>query len=218
MKKLRLLSMVILLGCSSTEMVDNWKNPEIVIFDANKVLLVGMTQNEEARVEFESKLKKEFDARNVTAVRSIDVFDVAFTNAKRTEKELDNFEQQLLDKDFDAILLTKIVGSENKQPLRKTIAQLYKEGDGFNQDYRRNQDIYYDEEYNQRYKVYQAETSLYCICVDKERSLIWRGNIDLLNPDDIQKTVDDYIQLIVSAMEQQDLIFRKDAVETATGI
>ncbi|NHF59725.1 hypothetical protein FK220_010255 [Flavobacteriaceae bacterium TP-CH-4] len=217
MKKLFLLSLIVLFGCSSAEMVDNWKNPDIVIFDASKVLLVGMTQNEDARVDFESRLKKEFDVRGVESVRSVDVFDVAFTNSKRTEKELDAFEQQLLDKDFDAILLTKIVGSETKQPLRKTIAQLYREGDGFKEDYRRNQDIYYDEEYYERYTIYHAETSLYCICVDKERSLIWRGNIDLLDPEDIEKTVEDYVDLIITAMEEQDLIFRGEKKGGLTG-
>lgn len=218
MKKLSLLLLVLLLGCSSTEMVENWKNPDIVLFDANKVLLVGISGEEDARVDFETRLQKEFEMRDVDAMRSIDVFDVNFTNTKRTEKELDALEQSLLDKGFDAILLTKIIGSESRQSFRKSVNDLYKSRQGFNEDYRRHQDIYYDDEYYETFTVYNAETSLYCICEGKERSLIWRGNVDILDPDNVQKTIKDYVKLIVIAMEEQDLIFRKEENNEATGI
>ena len=218
MKKLILVLLIVLMGCSSAEMVENWKNPDIVIFDANKVLLVGISNTEEARINFESRLKKEFDARNVEAMRSLDVFDVDFTNSKQTEKDLDALEQSLLDKDFDAILLTKIVGSETRESFRKTLNELNTSRDGFNEDYRRHQDIYYDDEFYETYTVYNAETSLYCICAGKERSLIWRGNIDILDPENVEKTIKDYVRLIVVAMEEQDLIFRKEDKNEATNL
>ncbi len=213
MKKLSLLLLIALMGCSSATLVENWKNPDIVIFDANKVLLVGISNDQKARVSFESQLKREFKKRKVEAIRSIDIFDIQFTESERTEKELDEFEQQLLDKDFDAILLTKIIGSESRQRLKKSVSDLYNSQDGFSEDYRKSQDIYYDDEYYDDYTVYHAETSLYCICLGKERSLIWRGSIDIMDPKDIEKTVDDYIKLVVLAMEEQDLIFRKESDE-----
>jgi hypothetical protein len=92
-------------------LVENCKNPDIVLFDAQKVLIVGITNNEDARIKFENELKKEFDKRDVESMRSLDVFDLNFTDSRKTEKELDYFEESLLDKDFDAILLTKIIGS-----------------------------------------------------------------------------------------------------------
>lgn len=218
MKKLFLVLLIALMGCSSAEMVENWKNPDIVIFDANKVLLVGISNNQEARINFEGQLQKEFDNRKVEAVQSLDVFDVNFIDSKRTEKELDALEQSLLDKDFDAILLTKIVGSENRKSFMKSVDNLYNSRDGFNEDYRRHQDIYYEDEYYETYTVYNAETSLYCICIGKERSLIWRGSIDILDPDNVEKTIKDYVRLIVVAMEEQDLIFHKIKKDEVTGL
>ncbi len=199
MKIVLVLFFVALMGCSSTQLVHNWKNPDIVLFNANKVLVVGMTQNGEAREEFESKLRKEFTNRGVEAVRSIDLFDVEFTSASRSEE-----------KDFDAILFTKVVGSENKQAFIKKMAELDDFHGTFREDYLGHQDIYYDADYYKQYTVYHAETSLYCICVGKERELIWNGAIDITDPVDIKKTVDDYIKLVVKAMEEQDLIFRKE--------
>jgi hypothetical protein len=218
MKKLFLIPLLILMGCSSAELVENWKNPDIVIFDANKVLIVGMTQNEDARSEFETKLKREFKKRGVDAERSIDLFDVAFTNSHKSEEEISAVEQQLLDKDFDAILFTKILGSESRKPLVESISELDDHNSTFREDYLTHQNIYYDADYYEEYRIYHAETSLYCICVDKDRSLIWRGSIDILDPIDVKKTVNDYIKLVVLAMEEQDLIFRKEKNDEVTGL
>ncbi|WP_276166064.1 hypothetical protein [Zobellia alginiliquefaciens] len=210
MKKLALLIFFLSLGCSSTSLVENWKNPDIVLFHAEKVLLVGMTQNQSARNNFESQLQKEFTKRNVEAMQSLDVFDVSFTDNRKTEKELDAVEQSLLDKGFDAILFTKITGSENRESFLSTISKLDNYKGRFNDDYLKNQNIYYDENYYDDFNIYHAETTLYCICQGKDRSMIWRGSIDITDPKNIDKAVDDYINLVVRAMEEQDLVFRKD--------
>ena len=216
MKKALIVVVILLMGCSSTELVDSWKNPEIVIFDASKVLVVGMTSNLKGQEDFETKMKRQFTKRGVEAMRSIDLFDVGFTDSERSEEELDDVEQSLLDKDFDAILFTKILGTEDKQTFRKNMADLDSYYGTFKEDYISHQDIYYDENYYDEYKVYRAETSLYCICVGKERQLIWRGIIDITDPSNIKNTVDDYIKLLVFALEEQDLIFHKEEDKEAT--
>ena len=177
-----------------------------------------MAPNEKAREKFETKLSKEFNKRNIESMRSLDVFDVSFTNSPKTEKELDNFEQTLLDKDFDAILFTKIVGSEDKESFFKTINSWENHGVRFNEDYIKHQGIYYEDNYYDKFTVYHAETTLYCICEGKERSMIWRGSIDITDPKDIEKTIDDYIKLVVIALEDQDLIFRKKNENEITGL
>jgi len=218
MKKLIILIILALLGCSSTSLVTNWKNPDIVLFDANKVLLVGMTSNEEARVQFETKLQDQFSNRNIESFRSIDLFDVEFTSSEKSEEELSEVEQQLLNKDFDAILFTKIIGSENKETFRKRMSKIDWSLNSFNEDYLEHQSIFYEEDYYEEFTIYHAETSLYCICVGKERELIWRGNIDITDPVNIDKTIDDYIKLVVFALKEQDLIFRKEHRDEVTSL
>ena len=207
MKKIFIVFSFLLVGCSSISLVENWKNPDIVLFNANKVLLVGMTQSEETREDFESQLKKEFTNRNVEAWRSIDVFDLSLTDSRKTEKELDEVEQSLLDKDFDAILLTKVTGSENRENFMKSISRWDDHQSRFNDDYLEHQGIYYDDEYYEKFTVYHAETTLYCICEGKERAMIWRGVIDIADPNNVEKAIKDYIKLIISTLEEQDLIF-----------
>ncbi|MGC1514041.1 MAG: hypothetical protein WA810_00575 [Maribacter sp.] len=210
MNKCYLLLFAVIASCSSTSLVENWKNPDIVLFDAQKVLIVGMTQNEKARENFETKLQREFEKRDVEAMRSIDVFDVSFTDSKKTEKELDDVEESLLDKDFDAILFTKITGSENRDNFKKTLAEWDNYKGRFNDDYFDHQNIYYDEGYYDQFTVYFAETTLYCICEGKDRAMIWRGSVEISDPNDVEKTIQDYIKLVLVAMEEQDLIFRKN--------
>ena len=218
MKKILLPIAILLAGCSSTSLVENWKNPDTVLFHANKVLIVGMASDEEARTDFETNMQKEFSKRNIEAMRSLDVFDVSFTDTRKTEKELDDVEQSLLDKDFDAILFTKVVGSEDKESFLKSISRWNNYQGRFNDDYLSHQDIYYDQGYYDKFTIYHAETTLYCICEGKERSMIWRGSIDISDPQNIQKTIKDYIKLVVMAMEDQDLIFIKEEKNEITGL
>ncbi len=201
---------VLILACSDAEIVSSWKNPDIVLFDAYKVLVVGMTPNPDARIVFETKMTDRFTQQGVEAMRSVDLFDVTFTNSARTVQELDDVEQRLLDKDFDAILFTKILGSENRQTLSKKLSELDRNNAKFKDDYLSHQNIYYEDEYYEQYTVYFVETALYCICVDKERDLIWRGVIEVSDPIEAEDTIDEYIDLVVSTMEYEDLIFRKE--------
>lgn len=205
-------------SCSSTQLVNNWKDPDTVLFHAYKVLIVGMTENETVREDFENKLKAAFEQRNVEAVRSLDLFDVQFTNAKQSEKELSDVEEQLLNKDFDAILFTKVIGSEDKKTLRAKLSNVDGYLRTFQDDYLRHQGIYYEDGYYETFTVFHAETTLYCICVGKERQTIWRAGIDIMDPQNFEKSVDDYVKLVVLAMEKQDLIFHKTENNEVTGL
>ena len=108
---------------------------------------------------------------------------------------MDNVEQSLLDKDFDAILLTKITGSENRESFVKSISRWDDHQSRFNDDYLEHQGIYYDDNYYEKFTVYHAETTLYCICEGKERAMIWRGIIEITEPDNIEKAIKDYVNI-----------------------
>lgn len=218
MKKLVILVGLVLSSCSSIQLVENWKSPDIVIFDAYKVLVVGMTKNKEAREDFETNLTKEFTKRDIEAMHSLDIFDVEFTSSEKSEQEIDAVEDLLIERDFDAILFTKVTGYESKKTFRKRMSEVDGIYGKFRDDYLQHQDIYYRDNYYDEFMVYHAETSLYCICVGKERQLIWRGTIDITDPQDINKVIDDYIKLIVLALEEQDIIFRKERKNEITGL
>lgn len=205
--KLAAISFLLLMGCSSTKLVGTWKNPDIVLFDAYQVLVVGMVQDDRARMEFETKFVDALKAQGVDAMRSIDLFDVEFTSSQRSEQELEDVEQQLLDKGFDAILFTKVVGTENRRTFKEHLNNVDKMFMRFSNDYLEHQEIYYDPEYYDSFNIYHAETSLYCICIGKEIELIWRGEVDVTEPANVNKAIDSYIKLTTKAMGEQEVIF-----------
>lgn len=201
-----LLLAILLINCSTTELVDRWKNPTIDSLSVTKVLIVGMTSNLEARKLFEEKLKEEFTARGVEAVMSLELFEPTFTAEEKSKQELRIVEQILATSFFDAILFTKIKGIENKIVYTKTFKDKTHLDIKFREDYLAHQEIYYNPEYYKKFNIYHAETSLYCICPIKERELIWKGAIDIIDPSSINETVDDYVNLLVFALEEDKLL------------
>lgn len=198
--------LLLVASCATIKVENSYKNPDVVLFHANRVLVVGMTPDMKAREQFETKLREAFGKRGVEAVRSIDLFDVAFTASERTEAELDRVEQQLLDKDFDAILFTKLVDVETRRSLGRHISEMGKTYDRFREDYLIHQGIYYNLDGTTPKEDYYAETSLYCICVGKERELIWRSEVRIQRTRNPDKVVRAYVKLLISSLESQQLI------------
>jgi len=197
-------------SCSSSELVENWKNPEIDTFEAQKVLVIGISSNDSNRKVFEKKLVTELGKNGVNAVKSLDFFEETFTSTPRTEEDILALESQLVEKEFDAILLSKVVRIEDKVSTVQAYRNLDKTFNNFRDDYYENQEIYYNDGYYEEYQVFHAESSLYCICSDKDKELIWKGSIDITEPENIKKAVGDYIKVLVWALKGQRLLIIED--------
>ncbi|WP_103864146.1 hypothetical protein [Aquimarina sp. I32.4] len=205
-------------GCTSSELVENWKNPDIETFEAEKVLVIGITPDESARKIFERKLVSALKKDGVTAVQSLDFFENSFTTSPKTEKEVMSLELELIEKGFDAILLSKVLGVEDKVSVIKAYRNIDKAFSNFKEDYYENQEIYYSKGYYEEYQVFHAESSLYCICPEKEKELIWKGSIDITEPENIKKAVSDYIKVLIWALKGQQLLILEELSHENTDI
>ncbi|RNC87755.1 MAG: hypothetical protein ED556_00775 [Winogradskyella sp.] len=207
MKRLSLLALLfMLLGCGTARLVEDWKNPDITTYAPTKVLVVGMTSDIEAREHFENLLNTELEYRGAETIMSLERFAPELTTEKMTDEELKTIENSLIDDGFDTILFTKVVGVEDKIEYKKAY-------DGFDETYRKfkdeflmYQDIYYNPDYYNEYTVYHAETSMYCICPTKDRELIWKGYIDVVDPVNIEKTISEYVNTVIAVLEERQLI------------
>jgi len=208
-----LISIGMLMSCDTAQLVDNWKNPEIDTFESTKVLIVGMTSNIEARQQFENQLKDEYEIRGVEVVMSLELFEPAFTTEKKSEKELKILEDILIANGFDTVLFTKVVGVEDKIAYIENYDNYDNTHRRFSEDYLMYQDAFYNPDYYEIYTIYHTETSLYCICPTKDRELIWKGYIDIVDPQKIEDTVQDYVRLVIVVLEEQQLINAKVEAE-----
>ena len=202
-----IIILIVFSGCSTTRLIEQWKSPDNPVFEANKVLVVGMTPNSNSRRIFEEEMVSVIEGEgNTIAVRSIDFFEHSLTTSRKSEIELNEIEEQLLQAGFDAIILSKVIGSENKTSLIKAINNLHHNFGNFRDDYFINQDLYNERDQIETSTIYHTETTLYCICPEKERELIWTGSIDLINPQKAERSIRDYVKLIKKTFEDQQLL------------
>ncbi len=208
-----MISIILLIGCSSSELIENWKNPDISTFEAKKVFVIGITPNLDNRKVFEQKLTSELRENNVNAFRSLDFFERFYADSPITEEGLMKLETELLQEGFDAILLSKVIGVEDKVTVLSTTRNLDKTFKSFRNDYYENQDIYFQEDYYNEYQIFHAQSSLYCICPDKEKEIIWRGSIDVTEPENIKKAVNDYVKILIWALKEQQLLIIESNID-----
>lgn len=198
--------LLLLTSCTSSDLVENWKNPDIDTFAAEKVLVLAMTNDVDNRKRFEERLVDQLQKKGVQAVVSDQFFDKNYTERPHTQEELDLLENAMLEEGYDAILVSKIIGAED----RKTLLQSYDGFDtlfnSFEEDYYTNQKMYTDDEYVEVYTVYQAESALYCICPTKDREIIWKGGIEITQPESTRKAIKDYINVLLWVLEEQELL------------
>ncbi|MEL6810305.1 MAG: hypothetical protein AAFP76_03100 [Bacteroidota bacterium] len=208
MKLLTNLLLLLFIGssCSSSKLVRDWKSPDAVNFEANKVLVIGLAQDEALRRQFEEQLTTKLEANDVIAVRSIDFFEHVFSDERKTEEELNAIEKQLLEAGFDAILFSKIIGSEDKVSLMQAIRNFDNSFNNFREDYYQSQDVINFEDDYQAYTLYHAETALYCICPEKERELLWKGNIDVVEAQNRKRSIRDYVKTLIATLDDRQLL------------
>jgi hypothetical protein len=190
----------------SSELIENWKNPDIDVFQAEKVLVLAMSNDIDNRKLFEKKLVARLKEKGVNAVNSDDFFDTHFTSRPTTETELEAMEYEMLANGYDAILISKVVGAEDKVTLVQSYRNFNRTFNDFEDDYFSSQGLYVEDEHLENYVVYHAESALYCICPTKERQVIWRGSIDVTQPDSDRKAIKDYINMLMWTLEEQNLL------------
>lgn len=107
---------------------------------------------------------------------------------------------------FDAILLTKVTGQQTRVSIVDFYSNLESEKyKRFNEYYYGNQDSFLSED-QEEYVVYITETSLYCICPEKERELFWQGNIEVTKSISNKKNINDFTKTLLESLKDNDLL------------
>ena len=195
-----------LLSCSSTKMIDQWKNPEINQYKSDKVLVIGITPDTDTRRVFERELATAFEKKGIIAVKSIDFFEHSFSEAKKSEMELNEIENQLIEAGFDTVLFATVTGSENKVSAVQSYKDFSRTFESFRDYYFGNQHVFYNEHQREIYQIFHTETALYCVCPGKGRELQWKGFIDIVDPQKMERSVSDYVKILIRELKKQQLL------------
>ncbi|WP_432410121.1 hypothetical protein [Rasiella sp. SM2506] len=195
----------LLFGCGSTKLTQQYKNPDTNNFQANKVLIVGITADKDLRRAYEKEVVESLEKEDVIAVKSIVFFEQSFTDNKQSLQQLNEIENRLLEAGFDAILFTKITGNESRMTVVDSYRNFAKNYQSYSDYYYGNQNLYFKQE-QERYQVYTTETSLYCICPGKERELLWRGEIEVVDADKVNRNINSYINILFDTLKENTLL------------
>lgn len=201
-----LIAPLLFLNCSSIQVVDSWKNEDMVFFKPQKLLVVGVTDNLTARKIFEEKLKNEFLKRNINAVESTNIFDEAFTDSEKSEEEIQQMIAGLSEKGFDAVIISAVKGVDEENSYYPGYYTINYNWTRFGKYYYRYQDIYYNPAYYNDYTIYRVETSIYNINEQSDKSLVWVGSLNIVDPHSIKNTVNEYVTTIMKRLEKEKVI------------
>lgn len=210
MYKLKYILLVLIVtSCASTRLIKSWKNPDYQNFKPKNVLIIGVTPNIDARSAFELELKNELNARKISALQSTKVFKTSFQDSKQTELEIEKQVDLLLSKGYDAILVSLVKGLDNEESYASESAKTDYHMRRFAPYYFFYQEAYFNQDYYNRYIVFHIETSLYSLKSSSKKSLVWAANYDIVDPNDIAKTINNYVKAVIKSLEKEKLIPKK---------
>lgn len=200
------ISLLILFSsCSSSRLVEQYSNPETPDFKPHKILVVGLTPDGGLQRQFEFSLVKALEAHNIIAVKSVDLYGEPFKILEDSDGQLDILESELLQAGFDSVLFSKITGQESRVTLAQSYRNLVRTFETFGDYYKENQNIHESGQLED-YPVLNTETSLYCLCPDTKNDLIWRGSIDILNDPNPQKSIQDYVKILIKSLKRKGFL------------
>ncbi|SFT08453.1 hypothetical protein SAMN04487906_2850 [Zhouia amylolytica] len=210
-KDLILISLTLLfLNCSSVKMTGSWRNESYQKYIPEKILIIGVTPNLTAQMIFEDKLANEFRLRGILASTSTLIFPERFIENKQSELQIQEEIDNLLDQEFDAILVTAVRGVDERQAYSEGYAKTDYYWRRFKGYYFVYQDIYYNPGYYEKYNVYHIESSLFHLNpLSGESSLVWVANFDMVDPQDLGSSVNDYVENMVKALEKEGILVSK---------
>lgn len=117
-KMLGILTFVLVLfNCSTVQVANSWKDVKTSNIKDKNVLVISKTDNDVARIQFESDLVKNLNDNQIKATESFKIFPNINLSEELDENELKEIKESLKSDGFDVILLTVI---KNVQDYTKT--------------------------------------------------------------------------------------------------
>lgn len=193
---LLLAGSVLLMGCASTSLVDQWKSPEFKGPPLTKVLVMGVSTQPGPRRIFEDEFSAALRAAGVQAVPS---YTVIPTDGQAEQAVLEKALQQV---GADGVLITRLVSREQKTQVSPGFYQPVP-AMGFYGWYSSAWVGYYEPPTVYQYDVVTADTSVYGV---NAGTLLWSGTTQTFSPQDVAKETPGFAKIIIGALKQAGVI------------
>ena len=192
MKKFFIILIVFfLVSCSSTRMQSSWKAPGATYTKEQfkKVMVVALFKDETSRRIAEDKIA----AKNPT-------FRASYMVLGKNQQNMDEatFKAIVAKEGYDAVLTLHLV---DVQSSTSYVPGTYQ--GGYYGWYGMNYGGFYQQGYYTENKNYIVETNVFSVSQDK---LLWSGITSTLNPTDLNRTIDEIWDAVISRMKREKFI------------
>jgi hypothetical protein len=180
-------SILLLVACGpSTKIEKTWTDPSFTpstVQSYKKILVMGLLKDESTRRIAEDKMVAAF--KNVTAVQS-------YSYLQPTDTIRSEVEDKLKKDGFDGVVIMRLADVD------KSVSYVPGTGYGGWYGYRYSSPGYYQED-----KTFYVETNFYSL---PDTKLLWSGTTSSLNPNKLDRTIDDVIATLKGQLQKQKLI------------
>ena len=184
-------------ACTTAKPIAEWRNEAYTSGPFDNILIVGISDQVTARRAFENNFVDRLGEEQIKATAA---FAVMPDNARPTEE---NIKAVIADIRFDAVLITHLVGVDEKtvyQPATYRPAPYY---DSFYGYYGHVGRYVYEPGYYRRHTYVKLETNLYDA---GSEALVWSMQSETINPSSVQKLIDAQIKIVVKRLKVQGLL------------
>ena len=181
-------------GCTTTEKTSEWRDQDYAGGNLDNILVIGVSNQVSIRHMVESNLVAELEKLNVSATPSFTIMDID------TKIDHDTVKAAIADKNFDAVLVTHLVGVEQKQQYVPPTPVV---NPGYYGYYSMTYDRVYEPGYYEQYEVIKLETSVYDVNSDK---LIWSMGSDSIDSGSNEKLIKSNVEAVIKALGKQQLL------------
>ncbi|MFL6580459.1 MAG: hypothetical protein ACJ8G2_06935 [Burkholderiales bacterium] len=191
----------LLSSCATTDLTNNWKNPEYSGEPASKVLVVGIADHAGVRRVFEDTLAQALTKRGVQAVAS---YSMIPTRGKISEEELVKAVERT---GANGVLITRLVRRETETIQATESMGMAPAAYGMRTRYYG----YYDAAWSGHYEPAMTQTIEYVIAETalfrpEVQQPVWSGTTRSQRMGDVRKATEDFAEVMIDAMKKDSVI------------
>ena len=196
LKLAALIALLMLWACASTELINQWSNPDYTSPSFKRAMIIGVSRRTSIRRTFEDEFVFQLKAAGVDAVPS---YGYIKEDGQVDEGRL---QQAVTQAGADAAIITRLVKHEQRTEITPGFYQAAP-AFGFYGWYSSGWVGYYEPPRVYQYEVYTSETSLYDMVRNR---VIWSGTAQTKSPGDINKEIKSYAEIMIRALKENRLI------------
>ena len=192
-------AVLVLAGCSSTQIVNQWSNPAYASPSFKKIVVIGVSKQTSIRRSFEDEFVTQLTAAGLDAAPS---YRYIPEDGPVDESRLS---QAVAQAGADAALMTRLIGVEQRATVSPGFYRAVP-AHGFYGWYSSAWSGYYEPPRLYRYKIFVSETSLYDMA---KNQVVWSGTLEITAPGDVTKEIKDYVSTVIGALSEKKLLRSK---------